>query len=210
MDLGIPIWERGSPFPYGDWKVHDPRFHNMGITVWKRGLMRPHFHMGITVTIWGFDTHYHTGIPIWERDCHIPVWKWLITISIWGLKNSWLEKGTNGSPLPYGDPDMGTGIAISPYGNGKSPFPYGDWKVHDTRFHMVITVSKRGLMRPCFHMGTIKSLTHYHKVFLTIWEFRKNHHMKIINHLVSPFPYGDPTRMERGRGTKLFPFGDSP
>jgi len=31
--------------------------------------------------------------------------------------------------------------------------------------------------------------------------------MRIINHLVSPFPYGDP-RMERGRETKNFPFGD--
>ena len=43
----------------------------------------------------------------------------LITVSIWGFD-------TNGSPLPYGDPDMGTGIAISLYGNG------------DHRFHMGI------------------------------------------------------------------------
>jgi hypothetical protein len=35
----------------------------------------------------------------------------LITVSIWGFN-------TNGSPLPYGDPDMGTGSDISPYGNG--------------------------------------------------------------------------------------------
>jgi hypothetical protein len=35
----------------------------------------------------------------------------LITVSIQGFD-------TNGSPLPYRDPDMGTGIDISPYGNG--------------------------------------------------------------------------------------------
>jgi hypothetical protein len=35
----------------------------------------------------------------------------LITVSIWGFD-------TNGSPLPYGDPNMGTGSDISPYGNG--------------------------------------------------------------------------------------------
>ena len=66
---------------------------------------------------------------------------------------------------------------------------------------MGITVWKRGLMRPRFHMGTIQSLTHYHKVFLTIWEFRKKSPYENNNHLVSPFPYGDP-RMERGRETK--------
>ncbi len=47
--IPVSIW--GSPYGNGDWSV-------------------PRFHMGITVTIWGFDT--------------------------------------NGSPLPYGDPDMGT------------------------------------------------------------------------------------------------------
>jgi hypothetical protein len=34
----------------------------------------------------------------------------LITISIGGFD-------TNGSPLPYGDPYMGMGMDISPYGN---------------------------------------------------------------------------------------------
>ena len=32
--------------------------------------------------------------------------------------------------------------------------------------------------------------------------------MRIINHMVLPFPYGDP-RMERGKETKKFVFGDS-
>jgi hypothetical protein len=33
--------------------------------------------------------------------------------------------------------------------------------------------------------------------------------MRIINHLVSPFPYGNPC-MERGREMKKIAFGDSP
>jgi hypothetical protein len=37
----------------------------------------------------------------------------------------------------------------------------------------------------------------------------RDHLLRIINHLVSPFPYGNP-RMERGRETKKFAFGDSP
>jgi hypothetical protein len=41
------------------------------------------------------------------------------------------------------------------------------------RFHVGITIWKRGLTRPHFHTGTIQSPTHFHKVFVTIWEFRK-------------------------------------
>ena len=89
--------------------------------------------------------------------------------------------GAYGSPLPYGDPDMGTGIAISPYGNG------------DHRFHMgiekfMIPVSIWGspygngdrpsLVNPHFHMG----------IPFSIWGAQLNR---------SPFPYGD-HHMEMG------------
>jgi len=66
------------------------------------------FHMGIEnfwlpISIW--------GSPNGNRDGCIPV-------SIRGLSVTIRAFVTNLSPLPYGDPDMGTGIDISPYGNG--------------------------------------------------------------------------------------------
>ena len=68
----------------------------MGITVWKRGLTLSRFHMGITVTIRGFNTRYHMGIPIWERGLlyphiemvnhrfHMGIEKFMIPVSMWG------------------------------------------------------------------------------------------------------------------------------
>jgi hypothetical protein len=146
-----------------------PRFH-MGITIWERGLSSPHFH---TETV-----RFHTGIQNkWititirgsrygNGDQHIPIWKWLITVSIWGLRIC-------GSPFPYRDPRMETGIDASPFPYGYCPLPYGDLTQMDPCFHIGITGWKRGLRASYYHMGTIQSLTHYHKVFVTIWEFRK-------------------------------------
>jgi hypothetical protein len=113
MDLGIPIWERGSPFPYGDSTQMDPRYHT-GIPIWERGLTYPHmemvnlrFHMGIEnfmipVSIWG--SRYG------NEDRRVPISTWGLSITVRGFD-------TNESPLPYRDPNMGMGIAISPNGN---------------------------------------------------------------------------------------------
>ena len=111
-----------------------PRFH-MGITIWKRGLLRPHFHTGtvrfhtgiqnkwIPVTIWG--SRYGKG------DRHIPIWKWLITVSIWGLRIC-------GSPFPYGNHHMETGTDASSFPYKNCPLPYGDSTQMDPRYHMGI------------------------------------------------------------------------
>jgi hypothetical protein len=60
MNLGIPIWKRGSPFLYGDPTHMDPHYHT-GISIWEPGY---HFHMGIRhkwipITIRG--SQYRTG-----------------------------------------------------------------------------------------------------------------------------------------------------
>ncbi len=68
-------------------------------------------------------------IPLWERALHVP---------IQGVKNHW-------SPFWNGDHRIETGIEESPYGNGHSPFPYGEWKINDPPFKTGITVWKRGL-----------------------------------------------------------------
>ena len=169
MDLWITIWKSWSLFPYGDLTQMDPLYH-AEIPIWEQGLTYPHmervnhrFHIGIEnfwlpISIW--------GSPYGNGD-------WRVPVSIRGLSVTKRGFDANGSPLPYGDPDMGTGIDKSPYGKDYSPFPYGDWEVLAPRFHMGIAIWKRGLTRPYFHMGTIQSLTHFHKVFVTIWEFRK-------------------------------------
>ena len=71
----------------------------------------------------------------------------------------------------------------------------------DPFYHRGIPIWERRLTHPHmemvnqrFHRGiekTIQSLTHFHNVFVTIWEFRKKspYGNLIINHLVSPFPY---------------------
>ncbi len=56
---------------------------------------------------------------------------------------------------------MVTGIHTSPYGNGVSPFPYGDCKDINPRMEMGlpgITIEKRGLAHPHMEM----KLDHYH------------------------------------------------
>jgi hypothetical protein len=75
------------------------------------------------------------------------------TIFIWGIKR-------NESSFPYGYSQLEMGIVTSPYGNGESPFPYGESKNMAPHFHMGIPIWKRGLMHPhmemgnaCFHMG---------------------------------------------------------
>jgi hypothetical protein len=117
MKTGIvasPFPYRDCPFQYGDLTQIDPCYHT-GIPIWKRGSTYPHmemvnhrFHMGIE-NLW-------LPVSIWESpygkgDCCVP-------ISIQGLSVSMRGSNTNGSPLPYGDLDMGMGIDISPYGNG--------------------------------------------------------------------------------------------
>jgi hypothetical protein len=49
---------------------------------------------------------------------------------------------------------METGIDTSPYGNGESSFPYWESNEMAPHFHTGIPIWKRGLTRPCFHMGT--------------------------------------------------------
>ncbi len=68
-----------------------------------------------------FSPHFYMGIPI----------------SIYGAQ--W-----NSSPFPHGDRHMETGIDTSPYGKGKSPFPYREPDDTAPRFHMVITIWKWG------------------------------------------------------------------
>ncbi len=108
MDLGIPIWKRWSPFPYGDLTQMDPRYH-MGIPMWERGLtysymemVNHRFRMGIEnlwlcVSIWGLP--YGNG-------------KWRVPISIRGLSVTIWGFDTNGSPM-----------GGSRYGNGDSHIP---------------------------------------------------------------------------------------
>ncbi len=55
--------------------------------------------------------------------------------------------------FPYGDPHMKTGIDTSLYGNGESPFPFGDLKNMSPCFHMGIPIWKRGLAHPWMEKG---------------------------------------------------------
>jgi hypothetical protein len=70
----------------------------------------------------------------------------------------------------------------SPYGNGDSPFPYGD---ASPRFYIEISVWKQGVISFDPHMET--GIPHFH-----------------IGMHQSPFPYGDPC-METGSHLLLFP-----
>ena len=101
----------------------------MGITLWKRGLTCPCFHTGTV--------RYHMGIrhkwipvTIWgsQRILTHPHMEWL---TIWGLRIS-------GSPFPYGDHLMETGIDVSLFPYGDCPLPYGDSTQMDPRYHMGI------------------------------------------------------------------------
>jgi hypothetical protein len=103
-------FDQSKPRRYRPWHADgvpmDPRYHT-GIPIWERGLTYPHiemvnhrFHMGIEkfmipVSIW--------GSPYGNGDLRL-------SITIWGLSVTIRGFDTNGSPFPYGDPNMGTGI----------------------------------------------------------------------------------------------------
>ena len=162
------------------------------------------------------------GIIVWKREMTHPHFHMGTVCYHTGIRHKWIPVTIRRSRYGSGDWDIPIWkwlitVSIWRLRSSGSLFPYGD--------HHVET----GIERPHFHTGTIQSLTHFHKVILTIWEFRKkhhmriidhlvspfpygnrnsgkNHHMRIINHLVSPFPYGNP-RMERGSETKKLHLG---
>ena len=159
-----------------------------------------HFHMGnhkkwLPVSI--------QGLPHRNRGQHIPIWKWGMPVSIWGLIR-------NGSPFPCGNLHMETGIDTSPYGNGNRPFPYGDhiqesphgngeqhipiwkwgvlvsiWGSNEMapHLHMEISIRKRGLTCPRFHMGTGSVTNHSQTEFVPIWELRKKNPYENVFHM---------------------------
>jgi hypothetical protein len=68
-------------------------------------------------------------------------------------------------------------VSIGGLRSSGSPFPYGDHRM------------EMGIDASLFPYGDYPVPNPFPMVFVTIWEFRKNHHMRIINHLVSLFPY---------------------
>jgi hypothetical protein len=112
-------------------------------------------------------------------------------VSIRGIKR-------NDSLFPYRDPHIETGINTSPYGNGKSLFPYGESKNTAPHFQMGILIYRNGdfhiptspygngecpfpygeSQSPCFHTGipTWKwGLTHPHMEMGNICSHMGNH-----------------------------------
>ncbi len=174
--MGIPIWIWGAP--YGN-SAH--RFHT---GIWNKC---------IPISIWVF--------PYGNGYWHIPIWKRLITVSIWGLKSSGslfpygnprMETGIDTSSFLYGDCPL-------PYRELKPIYPrfymgifmwkqvltHPHMKMVNHHFHMgsekfrlLISIwespyGNGGLTYPHFHMGTIQSLTRFHMLSKTIWEYRK-------------------------------------
>ncbi len=147
--MGIPVWKRGAisyDSPYGN--RHSPF---------------PYRDVSIPISIWG--SLYGNGKPflmIPHMEMGIPHF----------------HMGMRQSPLPYGNPCMETGsqFLYSPYGNGHSPFPYGDVSIP-----VSIWVSPYENGEPYFLIPhTETGIPHFH-----------------IEMCQSPFLYGDPC-MEMG------------
>jgi hypothetical protein len=156
----------------------------MGIPIWKRGFPHPRMEMGNASLFPYRDTHIETGIdasqygngecpfpygesretiPHFHTD--IPIWKWGLLHHHMEMGNPCFHMGNQkyGSPFSYGDPNIETGIATSPYGNGECLFPYGESLLRTPCFHTGIPIWKRGLThhhmemgKACFHMGNHK------------------------------------------------------
>jgi hypothetical protein len=123
-------------------------------------------------------------------------------ISIWEIKR-------NGSPFPYGDPHMETGIE-HPHSIGVSLFPYGESNERAPHFHTGIPIRKRGFTQPHFHTGT-SSVTN-------TFQNRVCAHLGIEEKIAiwECFPYGD-CRFhmviliwKQASRLSKFLFGDSP
>jgi hypothetical protein len=176
-------------------------------------------------------------LPYENEDWHIPIWKHLITVSIWGLRSSGslfpygdhrMETSIDVSPfwyrdcpLPYGnftlmDPCYHMGIPIWKQG---LTHPY--MKMINHRFYMGIEnfglhisiwespYGNRDWRLPISIWGLSSPQPFSMRYPWPFGNLGKNYHTRIINHLVSPFPYVNPC-METGREPKKFAFGDSP
>ena len=109
MEIGIPKWKS---LPYGDFLVNPQMETN---SIWKRvSDWKIPIWKWVPISIQGSPFPYGdclTSIPVWKRGFPISIWGFMyphfhmvIPVSIWGLLHL--------QPL---------------YGNGDSPFPYGDW-----------------------------------------------------------------------------------
>ncbi len=83
---------------------------------------------------------FHMGTPHMEMGTVVLASHWVTHQAPLHHQKFWLLK-----MFSYGDPHLETGIDTTPYGNGESPFPYGD-KKNESPFPYT-----RGSVTPVFY-----------------------------------------------------------
>ncbi len=106
----------GDPFRYGDPHI-EMGIRSIWFPIWKWGLTkRPHFHIRMCLSPFPYGDHH---MEMGSHVIRLPVWKRRFPLSIWGCDYHHFYMVI--TIWKWGAVSLG-----SLYGNGDSPFPYGD------------------------------------------------------------------------------------
>ncbi len=181
-----------------------------GFPIWEYSSLPAHF--GTVITIWKRWSPYgkHSHMVIFTS---IPKWAWTLFGN--GLVTERSPFG-NGDPFLYVDPHIEMGIRSICFPIWKRGFTLSIWGCFYLRFHMVITIWKRGAVSFSSLYGNGDShmemgIEQENYDFLSkIWgKILFNAWLGGRQKYAPHFHMGSP-RTEMGRESRIFPYGESP